>query len=334
MVHSSWDEPISPIDENDKQDMEKQGFAIDRSSPAPHLPPPTVFYHSPSSSPISQKDKEANEAIVFEKHAQRQKLYEEIAKRRQLGGGDATSRGSSFSSGKSSSSSNRSSARYSHVFNVHPFDAPVNPATTAAAPGGGGVYGYTPSSALPTYNDSVTLGDNVVLSPTDMNEQQQQGLLANPEQDSTYRGWGSVAFDINKVQQANDRIDQQRRLNTDDAFEEARSRRSSKRHRKLSLVQQQQQQPQQSQFYSDDEPMSPLETTAEHWAQQHQLQPQQQQQEAYQQYQPQELDSNLEPMHDETTPLNPFDAPSTSPSHPFESTSDTPLQHHHNDSSS
>ncbi|SAM01315.1 hypothetical protein [Absidia glauca] len=286
LVYSSWEAPVtSPIealiDNTNKQhhhhntETEKGMFSPNLSS-SPSIeepPPPPFFYHSPTPTfSMTPQEREATEAIALEKHAQRQKLYDEIAKRRQM---DGTMKSFSSSS-SSSSSSNRSSGRFSQLYsNVHPFDAPT--ADNAL-----------PSAPPPMYDPPAGVIRNDLVHPVDMNQQPQQQF---DENDRLLDRWGSLVFEGDKIRLEEKQLDHQRLKelrHTDDDFDQVRSRRSSKRHRKLSIASQDPPLMQrQEQFYPSDEPISPLETSRQHWEHQH----------------------NPDP--DESAPLNPFDTTHT-----------------------
>lgn len=216
---------------------------------------------------MTPQEREATEAIALEKHAQRQKLYEEIARRRQM---DGTMKSFSSSS-SSSSSSNRSSGRFSQLYsNVHPFDAP----TTDNA---------LPSAPPPMYDPPTGVIRNDIVHPVDVNQQQQQQQPSNENERLLDRDrWGELVFEGDKIRLEEKQLDHQRLKDLrhkDDDFDQVRSRRSSKRHRKLSIASQGP--PHQERFYPSDEPISPLETS------------------------PQKHQHNDDP--DESAPLNPFD---------------------------
>ncbi|KAI8342688.1 hypothetical protein BC941DRAFT_413566 [Chlamydoabsidia padenii] len=196
LVHSSWDDPItSPVENNNTTfDMEKNTF-----NPSPP-PPEPIFYPSPTLT-LTPEEMEANESIAFEKHGQRQKLYEEIAKRRRL-------------ESKKPPNSNRSSVRYSQLVSTD----------------------------------------------------ESSSVLAHDTR------WGSLIFDGDRIRLEETPSDHLRLDGLDD-FDQAKSRRSSKRHRKFSVSC-----PRQQPVYPQDEAIGPLETSR------------------------QQQDGN-----DESAPLNPFD---------------------------
>ncbi|KAI8081455.1 uncharacterized protein BX664DRAFT_361616 [Halteromyces radiatus] len=99
MVDASWDSETLRAHEEEKQPIRKDEL-------------PTNLMQS------SQKEKEANKAIAFEKHNQRQKLYEKITKRQRQKRRERSRTGSAVSSP-------RHSGRFSHLYHIHPFDAPV-----------------------------------------------------------------------------------------------------------------------------------------------------------------------------------------------------------------